>query len=69
MIYNRLFFLWNKQEGTKLPNCYYKVSHYAYSFYTNERLTDIYAASTLRPLIAHQPIAYRTIASLMQSTM
>ena len=35
----------------------------------NERLTDIYAASTSRPLIAHQPIAYLTMASLMLSTI
>ena len=35
----------------------------------NERLTDIYATSTSRPLIAHQPIAYLTIASLMLSTI
>ena len=46
-----------------------QVSHHAYSFYANERLTDIYASSILRPLIAHQPIAYLTIASLMLSTI
>ncbi len=37
--------------------------------YTNERLIDIRASHTEHLLIAHQAIYYRTIASLMQSTM
>ena len=44
-------------------------SHFLIAIYTNERLTDIYATSTSRPLIAHQPIAYLTIASFMLSTI